>query len=532
MSIFIGIDLGTTYSCIAKCDDHNMASPIRCQKTTIGHATPSVVFYDDDGTPIVGDDAKERSCVEGDAERTLSFIKRSMGQDYCPDPIIFGPDTKRQVSPVEGSACILHALFQAAIDEETSRGNNAPTKAVITIPAGYTAKQRSCTKKAAELAGIEVVGLIHEPTAAAVSHDIKSGETVLVFDLGGGTLDVSIVRYNEGQYKILGVASDSDILHHNLGGKDWDEILMKLACQKQQIDVSKCSRSQKGYLLFNAEVCKKRLTGSQTAKFIFHDNSNVLITRNEFVNNTKSLVAECIKVVEACIEKAGKDVDINRFIMVGGSSNMPMLRNALSKKFGPRFGKGRDDKNWIIVSNSAETSISEGAAKYAFQLEKDPNKGVLFIEEMSSHSYGTSCTIDRGETREERICNLIKATDPMVFESREFPFSTNNENQKAVTVDIFETNSNEETIPMDKSSKPIYCQTYKFGKSVQKGTDVTFTVSRDKDGLIKIQVSSPGCTTKEFEYSTMQPPVTPEIEKQIRKSIQLMDIADSIDKQL
>jgi len=527
MATYIGIDLGTTYSCIAECDEHEMPTVIPCQSIANGNATPSVVFYDEEGKPIVGDIAKSWSSVDGYAERTLAFIKRSMGQDFCPTPVAIGPigsNDTRKVSPVEGSACILHALFQSAINHELCRGNSEPKKAVITIPAGYTNKQRSCTKKAAELAGIEVMGLIHEPTAAAICHDIKSGESVLVFDLGGGTLDVSIVNNNQGQYKVLGVASDSDVLHHNIGGKDWDEKLKKLACQMRGYTPSR--PSEESDLLLKAEECKKRLTKSKNTSFQFPDLSQIKVTRDDFVKNTRSLVNDCLKVVEACIESADREtpggkVNINRFIMVGGSSNMPMLKTALSRKFGERFSRGREEPQWLIVSNDAEASIAKGAAKYAFMLEQNPDMSKVTIEEKSSHSYGTS--IKDRHTQEERVFNLIKSTDPMIFESREFEFFTSSDNQNGIKVDIYENNELSDYFPLTESLRPIYEQPYNFGKNVPKETKVKFAVSRDKDGLIKIKVTSVGFPTREYEASTLQPPVTSEIENQIKHSIYLMD---------
>lgn len=527
MASYIGIDLGTTYSCIAQCDEHNMVAVIPCPEAGLGNAIPSVVYFDENGKPSVGDEPKASMATEGYAERTLSFIKRSMGADFCPTPIATGPlgsTTTRLVSPVEGSACILYTLFQAARRNASSHGQEVPTKAVITIPAGYTNKQRSCTKKAAEMAGIKVLGLIHEPTAAAICHDIKSGEAVLVFDLGGGTLDVSIVRNDQGKYKVLGVASDTDVLGHNLGGKDWDERLKDIACMLRSYTPSR--RSEEGTLMLSAENCKKALSSRTDALFSFPDIQSIRIKRNDFVINTRDLVGDCLKVIDACIENADREtpggkVDINRFIMVGGSSNMPMLKKAISQQYGDRFSKGREELLWLIVSPDAEASIAKGAAKYASILERNPNSDKeLTIEDRSSHSYGTSVR-DRHSSGEQ-LLNLIKATDPMVFESKEFQFCTSEDGQRGVKVDIYENNSLDDVIPLPETMKYIYNQSYEFGKQVPARTEVVFRVSRDKDGLIKIHVSSAGCPSKDFEASTMQPPITAEVEKQVKKSIKLM----------
>lgn len=545
MATFIGIDLGTTYSCIAQCDEIGIPTVIPCQAYSVGMATPSVITFMEDGKPIIGDEAKSYMTTPEYASRTLSFIKRYMGQDYCPEKIVIGgkgSTQKRNVSPVEGSACILHGLFNEA--QKSVFGSQSLQGAVITIPAGYTEKQRACVKKAAQLAGINVLGLIHEPTAAAICHEIKSGETILVFDLGGGTLDVSIVTKKQDNYKVLAVSSDSEILEHNLGGKDWDEALMKIACQKIG-GYNPDTEYEKGELKIEAEKCKKRLTRANETQFFLPKNKgNVLITRSDFQKATKELVNQCLKVVDECIARADREasngqVIINRFIMVGGSSNMPMIQKALERKYGERFSNGRETERWLSVSNDAETSISKGAALYARHLINNPDtesEGVL-IEERSIHSYGTSVGVDR-------ICNLIKSTDSMVFE-KTFSFKTMEDGQKGVLVDLFENESIEDEINRDGKA-PIYDEKYIFDWHAPKDAEVEFKVNRDRDGLIRITVSSKYGHTQTFSHATsvmssssssvpsngkqvshaVKNVISAEVEKQIRRSIELMQEED------
>ena len=150
-----GIDLGTTYSVIAGCDEHEMITVINCGQAVGSTVTPSVVLFNKEtGKPVVGDVAKEQMQLRGFGEQTISLFKLQMGQLYCNETVI-RENTPRQVSPVEGSACVLHYLRSYAC---MNQGNNQSIKAVVTVPTSFTFEQRSCTKKAAELAGIEILG--------------------------------------------------------------------------------------------------------------------------------------------------------------------------------------------------------------------------------------------------------------------------------------------------------------------------------------------------------------------------------------
>ena len=230
MGTVYGIDLGTTYSCIAKCDDPKQINVIHPANALYGGVNlPSVIYYEEGtGKPVVGASAKNMLGVPRARSRYMAFTKRYMGDSY-PQKILVN-DSWMDISPIEGSACILYHLLSSANEERRGYGEiDSVKQAVITIPAGFTNKQRECTKIAAELAGIKLLGLVHEPTAAAINYEIKSGETILVFDLGGGTLDVSLVANQQGRYKVLSTAGDYDVLGKPLGGKDWDDILMKYA---------------------------------------------------------------------------------------------------------------------------------------------------------------------------------------------------------------------------------------------------------------------------------------------------------------
>lgn len=526
--LFFGIDLGTTYSSIACINDTDeSAHPIFNRASC---AVPSVVYFDIDGTPKVGTYAKSRLKIMDNAERTIKEFKLEMGEDFCKEEILTGPagsSSTRKVSPIEASACVLNHMMKIGINHALDNGIEAKPEAVITVPAGFTFKQRAWTKKAAQQAGINVIGLLQEPTAAALAHNIEDGETVLVFDLGGGTLDVSIVRHRGNKYEVLGVASDTEVLgdEKNRGGKNWDEILAQLACQFHHIKYQDTSRKEKAYLLSEAEDRKKDLSDKDIPEidFKFSDNTCVTISRTQFERNCRSLLYDCIQVVKSAIQEAKKKLDneslvLGRFLLVGGSSNMPMIRQALAKEFNDEYSNGKESSVWMRVSNRPDTSIAEGAALYARLLKKGHKiEDVLYVNDRSQCSYGTS-KIENGH---QRIRNIIKKDEDMVVKEKPFLFRTHCNNQRIVYVDIYENNSLEDTIDNNGSLKCIFNDIYEIDHNVPEKTPIKFLVSRDRDGLINIIVEVKGCPPKIYNADTSVP-INHSVEEQIRKSINLM----------
>lgn len=539
MAMVYGIDLGTTYSCIASCDGKNIDIVHPKNAVMGGVNLPSVVYFEKEtGTPVVGVSAKNALGAPGEVSRIMTFIKRFMGEDFYPDKIQVMKE-EINISPIEGSACILHHLLSCANEESKGNGGGATNKAVVTIPAGFTNKQRECTKLAAELAGIELLGLVHEPTAAAISYGIKSGETVLVFDLGGGTLDVSVVTNDKGNYKVLAAAGDYDVLGRNLGGKDWDDKLLELAMEKHGYKLGGIPNLQKETELWQLknriEECKISLSTMQEVQVGFPDFTFERITRKEFENYTDGLINDCLKVVKATLDKADKEsrkgsVKIDRCVLSGGSSNMPMIKISLSRYLAGRVANNRTEDKWLHVANP-ERAIAEGAARYGYMLANNlaTNDGILVsVEEKSSHSYGTSIRKrdrNKGTASEIYIKNLILSTDPMIVNSKDFVFAVFENGQKTVPVDLYENNSAEERFPYDENLNKIYDVDYEFDpkKKVTTNTIVKFRVSRDKDGIVTIEVESQGHPAKKYSISTVIPPITEDSKQHIARSIELMD---------
>jgi len=320
----IGIDLGTTYSVMAYIrDGKSVIIPNREGKAL----TPSVVGFDKDGNVFVGESAKARAIF--DAGRTIASIKRKMGSN---EKVVIDD---KELTPQEISAYILRKLKQDAeefLGEEVSR-------AVITVPAYFNDGQRQATKEAGRIAGLEVLRIINEPTAATLAYGIerKEDELVMVWDLGGGTFDVSILEFSGGVYDVK--STSGNML---LGGDDWTSRIVdhlkgcfESRWKKAVADIPEIRQR----LLIAAEAAKCDLTDSSSSHiscpFLKMENGETMplamaLTRTEFEDMTRDLVDRLLgpagqALKDACIERR----NIRKIILVGGASRMPMVRNAV-----------------------------------------------------------------------------------------------------------------------------------------------------------------------------------------------------------
>jgi len=324
----IGIDLGTTFSCVATIDEHG--KPIVLKNEEGKSITPSVVAFEQDGTVIVGDEAKNIQSL-GDAN-VASFFKREMGNPnfYC---TFYG----KQYSPTDLSAEILAKL---KADAEKALGQTV-TKAVITCPANFNAIQRREVAKAGKIAGLNVLRVINEPTAAAIAFGItpkkehgEKQQTLLVYDLGGGTFDVTLMKITAGKIEIL--ATDGN---HQLGGKDWDDTLREYAVSQFQEEFAANPLEDSATandLLVTAENTKKALSQKSTVNFVIAYSGNkgrYTITREQFENATKHLINQTFTFCENVL--AAKQTDwknIDGILLVGGSTRMPQVESELRKR--------------------------------------------------------------------------------------------------------------------------------------------------------------------------------------------------------
>ena len=507
MSVF-GIDLGTSYSCVAKCDGTGHIE-VKKPSAATESTTPSVVCFKD-GNIYVGKAAKNN--MHRYADRCFSFVKREMKNEYLQQEL-----DGRKVSPVEIQACILRHIFhQANLEVRNTDREQEVRKAVITIPAMFNDIERERTKLAAELAGIEVLALIQEPTAAAISCNIGPTETILVFDLGGGTLDVSIVKNDYGNLTVLGTPAGDP----NLGGKDWDEALVKLALRSEGKSLDSDGRSSREWaeLMTKAEECKKQLSESPSVEFYTtRPEVETEITRAQFETVTHGLVERAMQLVDKAINAAGQP-EINRFVLVGGSSNMPMILQNLVQRYSSTYSKGRPTREWISLSNPHQ-AIAEGAAKYAGMLDGLLHNNIN-LQDKATHSYGFVVK-HKGE---EKVHNEILCTDPIVISHRKLDYMTASDNQISAKLCLIENESTDDNIDYD-GKKPLVVGQIEWGYPVPKDTKVSIILSRDSNGIINVHAE---CQGKEIDFDTRAAKhiVDLDTRRQIEATIRLMKSAE------
>ena len=327
----VGIDLGTTYSCIAWLNEHGQPVTIPNQEGEL--STPSVVFFDG-GQPIVGTEALRNAIAAPD--RVVQHAKRYMG-----DTNKFWKIGDARFSPVHISGLILRKLIAVAQEQI-----GEIREAVITVPAQFSDAQRHATLLAGHAAGLERIEMINEPVAAALCHvlgneglaftELAIDQQLLVFDLGGGTLDLAIVRYRQNEVKV--VASDGDL---ELGGLDWTKTLVDLAAEKFIAEFGKdprTSRESLQFLTIEAEQAKRSLSVRPRAAItVRHEGllKTFQIEQAEFEKAARRLVQRCEEVTRRILKdnKFGwAHVDV--VLTTGGASRMPMVRDSLKKLSG------------------------------------------------------------------------------------------------------------------------------------------------------------------------------------------------------
>ena len=362
MSKIVGIDLGTTFSAIAHINENGVPELIPNEEGD--RLTSSVIFYDE-GEFVVGEYAKQNALAE--PENTVEFIKREMGKPVTEFSREFGG---KEYSPEELSAEILKTLKKDA----ESKLDEQITDAVITVPAYFNDPERQATIRAGEIAGLNVRRIINEPTAAALSYGIHIGgdtSKVLVFDLGGGTFDVTIMEVKGQEMTVL--ATDGD---HRLGGKDWDDEIIKYVADTFQIehgeDPLDDSHAYQDIQL-GAIRAKEHLSTTQRARVVGNYNGNssiVEVTREKFEELTTHLVERCKSTVNIVLDEIGLTKDqIDTVLLVGGSTRLPMIQNMLTE----HFGKPPD------TSVNPDEAVVFGAAVMGELIQSEERKKRSFI---------------------------------------------------------------------------------------------------------------------------------------------------------
>ena len=368
MAKAVGIDLGTTNSVVAVLEG---GEPTVIANAEGGRTTPSVVAFAKDGEVLVGEVAKRQAITNPD--RTIRSVKREMGKNWSID--IDGKDYNAQ----EVSA---RTLMKLKRDAEAYLGDTV-TEAVITVPAYFDDAQRTATQEAGKVAGLEVLRIINEPTAAALAYGLEKGDedqTILVFDLGGGTFDVSVLEIGDGVFEVKSTSGDT-----SLGGDDWDERvitwLVESFTNDHGVDLSKDNMAMQR-LKEAAEKAKIELSASQSTQinlpFVTATDAGPLhmdyaLSRSKFQELTSDLLERCRKPFEQAIKDAGLSMsEIEHVILVGGSTRMPAVTELVQTMTGKEPNKSVNPDEVVAVGAAVQAGVLRGEVKDILLLDVTP----------------------------------------------------------------------------------------------------------------------------------------------------------------
>ena len=391
MAKIVGIDLGTTNSVVAVMEAGN---PVVISTAEGSRLLPSVVGFTKNGERLVGQTAKRQGVIN--AENTVYSIKRFMGRHYdeveaerkmVPFNVVKGPTgdvrvkipvTNKEYTPQEISAMVLSKL---KTDAEAYLGEPV-TQAVITVPAYFNDSQRQATKDAGKIAGLEVMRIINEPTASALAYglDKKTNERILVFDLGGGTFDVSILDVGEGVVEVKSTNGDT-----HLGGDDWDEKIVNWAADEFKRDFAIDLRQDKQALQRLREAAEKAKIELSTLMeseinlpYITADANGpkhlqLKLTRANFEQMTADLLKRCKKPFESALKDAGLAAkDINEVVLVGGATRMPMVQELVRSLINKEPNKGVNPDEVVAIGAAIQAGVLSGTVKDVLLLDVTP----------------------------------------------------------------------------------------------------------------------------------------------------------------
>lgn len=512
MSRVIGIDLGTTNSCVAVMEG---GEPVVIPNPEGNRTTPSVVAFKN-GERIVGEAAKRQAITNPD--NTVISIKRWMGTNH--KVTLEG----KEYTPQEISAMILQKL---KADAEAYLGEPV-TKAVITVPAYFNDSQRQATKDAGKIAGLEVLRIVNEPTAAALAYGIEKSEdhTVLVYDLGGGTFDVSILELSEGFFEVKATSGDN-----KLGGDDFDQVIIDYLVnefkKEHGIDLSK-DRMALQRLKDAAEKAKKDLSGVLTTTislpFITADATGpkhleLNLTRAKFEELSAHLVERTMGPTRQALQDAGLTPDkIDRVILVGGSTRIPAVQEAIKKFLGKEPHKGVNPDEVVALGAAVQAGVLTGDVKDVVLLDVTPLS--LGIETLGGVF---TKLIDRNTT---------------IPTSKSQVFSTAADNQTSVEIHVLQGER-----PMAADNKTLGRFQLTDIPPAPRGIpqiEVSFDI--DANGIVNVRAkdlgtgkeqrititSNSGLTDQEIERMVKEAEMNAEADKQRKEAAEIRNQADQL----
>lgn len=380
MTVIAGIDLGTTYSAVSYIDEHN--KPVILANSIGSSVTPSVIAFRD-GEILIGEEAKELQAME--VCPVAAYFKRQMG-----DRTFSFYANEQEYTATDLSCLLLHHL---KLEAEQSLGQSI-SQVVITVPAYFRDPERKATIAAGEAAGFKVLKVVNEPTAAAVAYGVErlnQDKNVLVYDLGGGTFDVSVLTFRDGEISVKTSVGD-----HQLGGKDWDERLIEFIASafNDEFGSDPLDHAESmADLLVLAEETKKKLSQLTSAQIAFSyegECGKYTISREDFAAICADLMQRTIVMVERALEDAQIDkVDIDEIVLVGGSTRMPMVGEFITRYFGkaPVVGVNVDE----AVALGAALLAAEYTSKQAGD-EYMALGGQVKTQDVTNHSLGMVAT--------------------------------------------------------------------------------------------------------------------------------------------